>query len=143
MQKSLCSLSLVGLLALGAAASTAVAQDSTPPPAQTESGHMGRHGMNPDEQLKHLTKTLSLSADQQSQIKPLLDSSHQQIMQVHEDQSLSRQDKMTKMKGIMDDTHSKIEGVLNDQQKQKFEAMMQKEQEHRQQHMQGGGSGPQ
>jgi periplasmic protein CpxP/Spy len=138
MQKSLCHLSIIGLLAFGMATGTARAQDSTPPPAQTESGHH-RGMMSPDEQLKHLTQTLNLSADQQSQIKPLLESSHQQMMQVHQDQSLSREDRMTKMKTIMDDTHTKIEAVLNDQQKQQFESMRQKQQGH----MHGGGEGPQ
>ncbi len=139
MQKSLCHLSLIGLLAFGMAAGTALAQDSTPPPAQADSGHTGPNHrgmmMSTDEQLKHLTKTLNLSADQQSQIKPILESSHQQMMQLHEDQSLSRDDKMAKMKGIMDDNHSKIAAVLNDEQKQKFETM-QKE------HMHGGGGPP-
>jgi Spy/CpxP family protein refolding chaperone len=136
MQKSLCNITLIGVLALGMAAVNAHAQDSTQPPAQTESGHMGANhrGMDPDQQLKHLTKELSLTADQQSQIKPLLESSHQQMQQLHEDQALSREDRMTKMKGIMDDTHTKIEAVLNDQQKQKFEAMMQR----REEHMHGG-----
>lgn len=143
MQKSLCYLSLLGLLAFSAASSTALAQDSTPPPAQADSGHAGPNHrgmmMNPDEQLKHFTKALNLTADQQSQIKPFLESSHQQMMQLHEDQSLSREDRMAKMKGIMDDTHSKIEGVLNDEQKQKFEAM---KKEHGSGSMHGG-SGPQ
>jgi periplasmic protein CpxP/Spy len=141
MHKSLCNLSLIGILALGVTASTALAQDSTQPPAQTESGHMGNHrGMDPDQQLKHLSHQLNLTDDQRAKIKPLLESSHEQMQQLHQDQSLSRQDRMTKMRSIMDDTHSKIEAVLNDQQKQQFEAMMQKEQERRQEHMHGGNS---
>ena len=136
MRKTLCSLALAGLLGLGM---TAFAQDSTQQP--TDGAAMrgpSHHGMDPDEQLAHMTKALNLSSDQQTQIKPILENQHQQMMLIHQDQSLSRQDKMTKMKSLSDDTHSKIEAVLNDQQKQKFEAMQQKMEERRQQHMHSG-----
>jgi cobalamin biosynthesis protein CbiD len=81
---------------------------------------------------------LNLTSEQQTQIKPLLENQQQQMMQLHQDQSLSRADKMTKAKSLRDDTTSKIEAVLNDQQKQKYEAMQQKMQERMQQKMQGG-----
>jgi protein CpxP len=142
MRKTLFNIALAGLLGLGM---TAFAQDSTvqQPPADAQAQGRGRHGMDPDQQLAHLTKALSLSSDQQTQIKPILENEHQQMMQVHQDQSLSRQDKMAKMKSLNEDSHSKIEAVLNDQQKQKFEAMQQKMEERRQQHMQGGGDAAQ
>ena len=140
MRKTLCTIALTGLLGLGM---TAFAQDqstasTTPPP-----GHGMRHQMmNPDQQLAHLTKTLNLSADQQSQIKPLLENQQQQMMQLHQDSSLSRDDKMAKAKSLHEDTTGKIEAVLNDQQKQQYEAMQQKMQERMQQRMQGGAGAP-
>jgi len=139
MRKTLCTIALTGLLGLGM---TAFAQDqSTTTPAPMH-GHGQR--MNPDNQLAHLTKALDLTSDQQTQIKPILENQQQQMMQIHQDQSMSRQDKMTKAKGIHEDTTTKIEAVLNDQQKQKYEAMQQKMQEHMQQRMQGGaGAQPQ
>src|SRR5579884_4018662 len=87
MHKSLCRLSLMAVLGLGSLTSVALAQDATPPPPPPDSGHMGAHGrgMSSEEQLKHLTKTLNLTADQQAQIKPILDSSHQQMQQIHQD----------------------------------------------------------
>jgi len=94
--------------------------------------------MNPDEQLKHLTKQLDLTADQQAQIKPLLESQQQQAMQIHQDQSLSQQDRRSKMMAIHTDTKGKIEAVLNDTQKQKYEEMQAKMQEHMRERMQGG-----
>jgi protein CpxP len=133
MKKTLCTIALTGLLGLGM---TAFAQDqsATPPPMQ---GPMHQR-MDPESQLAHLTKTLNLTSEQQTQIKPLLENQQQQMMQLHQDQSLSRADKMTKAKSLRDDTTSKIEAVLNDQQKQKYEAMQQKMQERMQQRMQGG-----
>lgn len=134
MRRFICSLALTGLLGLGM---TAFAQDNTqagPPPMQ---GHGGRMP-SPDQQLARLTTALNLSSDQQSQIKPLLENQQQQMMQIHQDSSLSRDDKMAKAKSIHDDTRSKIEAVLNDQQKQKYEAMQEKMQEHMQGKMPGG-----
>ena len=138
MRKSLCTIAIAGLLGLGM---TAFAQDNTTQqPADTQAMHgPAHHGMDPDQQLAHMTKALNLTSDQQTQIKPILENQHEQMMQVHQDQSLSRQDKMAKMKSLSDDSHGKIEAVLNDQQKQKFEAMQQKMEERRQQHMHGGG----
>jgi Spy/CpxP family protein refolding chaperone len=139
MRKTLCTIALTGLLGLGV---TAFAQDqstpSTPPPMH------GPRGMNPDEQLAHLTKALNLTSDQQTQIKPILENQQQQMMQLHQDQSLSRDDKMAKAKSLHEDSTSKIEAVLNPDQKQKYEAMQQKMQERMQQRMQGGaGAAPQ
>jgi hypothetical protein len=95
---------------------------------------------NPDEQLAHLTKALNLTSDQQTQIKPLLENQQQQMMALHQDQSLSREDRMTKAKSLHADTTSKIEGILNDQQKQKYAAMQEKMEER----MHGGaGAAPQ
>ncbi len=133
MRKTLCTIALTGLLGLGM---TAFAQDqSTAPPPM----HGPRHqGFSPDSQLEHLTKALDLSSDQQTQIKPILESQQQQMMQIHQDQTLSRDDKMAKAKSLHDDTTSKIQAVLNDQQKQKYTAMQQKMQERMQQRMQGG-----
>src|SRR5271169_4101344 len=98
MQKILCTLALTGLLSL--AGSAALAQDNTtatpPQPGQGQWGH-GPHDMNPDAQLQHLTKHLDLTADQQAQIKPILESRDQQAKQLWQDQSLAPQDRHSKM----------------------------------------------
>lgn len=119
-----CTLALAGILTLGMAAGMAVAQDQSDQSAPPSNPNMqGRRGMNPDEQLKHLTKQLDLSADQQSQIKPILESRDQQMQQLWQDQSMSREDRHQKMSAIQTDSNSKIEAVLNDTQKQKYEQM--------------------
>jgi periplasmic protein CpxP/Spy len=139
MRKTLCTIALTVLLGLGM---TAFAQDqttpSTPPPMHGPRGQM----INPDQQLEHLTKALNLTSDQQAQIKPILTNQQQQMMQLHQDQSLSREDKMAKGKSLHEDTTSKIEAVLTPDQKQKYEAMQQKMQERMQERMQGGGGTP-
>jgi len=136
MRTKLCTLALAGLLSVAGGA--ALAQDNAAPQAPQERGYGHRGMMNPDEQLKHLTKQLDLTAEQQTQIKPLLESQQQQAMQLHQDQSLAPQDRRTKMMAIHNDTKSKIEAVLNDTQKQKYEAMQAKMQERMQENRQGG-----
>jgi len=130
------TLALTGLLTLGMTGGAAMAQDTPAPPPQQGGG--GHRGMDPDAQLKHMTKALDLTADQQTQIKPILESQQQQMMALHEDQSMSRDDRFAKMKAIHEDSRGKIEAVLNDTQKQKYEAMQEKMQERMHGRGQGG-----
>ena len=50
---------------------------------------------------------------------------------------MSRTDKQAKMKSLDDDSNTKVEAVLNDQQKAKYEKMMARRKEHRQEMRQG------
>ena len=128
MRNQLVNVALGGALALGVS-SAALAQDNAaqPPSQPQDQGQPGRGPMHmdPDRQLEHMTRMLSLSADQQSQIKPLLVDRQQKMQAVFQDQSLSREDRRARMQSIRQDSQTKIEAVLNDQQKQKFEAMQQ------------------
>ena len=94
---------------------------------------MGRRGMNPDEQLARMTKTLNLTPDQATQIKPILTDRQQQMEALRSDQSMSQADKMAKMKSIREDSNTKIEAVLSDTQKQQFQEMLAKQQQRMQQ----------
>lgn len=138
MHRKFCTIALTGLLTLGMATGAALAQDDSAAPPPPQQGMHGHRGMNTDRQLKRMTKQLSLSADQQSQIKPILDSRQQQMQALWQDQSLSRQDRRQKMMAIQQDSSSKIEAVLSDSQKQQYEAMQQKMSQRRM-HGQGGG----
>lgn len=126
MRNSATSFALAGLLFLGASAGAVLAQSSAPasqdaaqPPM---SGMQSRRMQPPDptKQLAHMTAMLKLTAGQQAQIKPILESRNQQIEALRADTTVARPDKMAKMKGIREDTHSKIEAVLNEEQKKKF-----------------------
>ncbi len=132
MAKRLFTLAMSGALLLGVTGA-ALAQDNPPPPQNQEQGQggRGRMRMDPDQQLQHMTKQLDLSADQQSQIKPVLVDRQQRMQAVFQDQSLSREDRRAKMQSIRQDAQTKIEAVLNDQQKQKFEAMQERMQHRR------------
>ena len=141
-----CSLLLTGLLATGG---MMFAQEpSSGPPDQNApqagGGGMGHHRggmMDPDARLAHMTKRYKLTADQQGQIKPILQDEQQQMQSMRSDTSMSRDDKRSKMMSLHETSNQKIEAVLTDDQKQKFEADQQKMQQHRAEHMQGGQGG--
>ena len=149
MKSHLCRIALSGLLAAGLTlgSAAAFAQESPAPDASAQpgggggGGHMGRMQMTPDEQLARMTKHYNLSADQQTQIKPILANQQQQMMALRGDTSLSRDDKMAKMKGIRDDSNTKIQAILNDSQKAKFAEDQQKMQERMQQRDSGAPAG--
>jgi protein CpxP len=126
------TLALSAALALGIPG-VAIAQDNAPQTLQQDQSGTSGPGpmrMDPDRQLQRLTRELGLSADQQSQIKPVLVDREQKMEQLFQDQTVARPDRHAKMQALRQDTQSRIEAVLNDQQKQKFEAM--------QEHMRGG-----
>ena len=146
MKNQLCRIALSGLLATGLTLGTAAAfaQQDSPAPApdasaQQNGGRFGRGQQSPDERLAQMTKRYNLSADQQTQIKPILADQQQQITALRQDSSLSREDKFAKMSSIREASNTKISAVLNDSQKQKFTEDQQKFQERRQQR---GGGGP-
>jgi Na+-transporting NADH:ubiquinone oxidoreductase subunit NqrC len=97
--------------------------------------------MTPDEQLARMTKRYDLSADQQTQIKPILADTQQQMMTLRQDSSMSREDRMAKMKTIREGANTKIQAVLNDTQKQKFAEDQQRQMERMQQRDGGAPAG--
>jgi periplasmic protein CpxP/Spy len=123
MRNQVIAIALGGMLAIGVT-SALYAQDTTGQPAQQTQGGPGRgHGMDPERQLEHMTKALSLSSDQQTQIKPILQDRDQKMQALWQNQSLSQADRHSQVQAIRQDSDTRIEAVLNDQQKQKFQEM--------------------
>jgi protein CpxP len=110
---------LAALLSLGVAAFAQDDQSAPPPPpaSDQQSGQsgpgMGRHMggrqmMSVDDQIKHLSKKLNLSADQEAKLKPILEDQRKQMEAVHNDSSLSRQDKFSKMQDLRKSSDDQI-----------------------------------
>jgi Spy/CpxP family protein refolding chaperone len=123
------------LVFLCAGLTTAFAQDTQEPPRGSgqEMGHHvgGRHGMpSADDQLKHLSQTLNLSDDQQAKLKPILEDQHKQMQQLWNDNSMSRQDRFSKMRGLRENADTQIKSVLNDDQQKKFDQMREEQRSH-------------
>jgi Spy/CpxP family protein refolding chaperone len=144
MKNQLGRIALSGILATGLTLGSAAAfaqQDSPAPDASAQQGGYGhRQPQTPDEQVARMTKRYNLSADQQTQIKPIVADAQQKMMALRQDSSLSRDDKMAKMKSIHEDSNTKIQAILNDTQKQQFAQDQQRMQERMQQR--GGGAPP-
>jgi len=123
---------LVALLSLcfGTAYGQDQDQAAPPPPSGQQSeqgmGHRMGHGpMMPsvDDQIKHLTKKLSLSDDQQAKLKPILEDQRKQMETIHNDSSLSREDRFSKMQALRQSSDTQIKSVLNEDQQKNFDKM--------------------
>ncbi|MGO8720958.1 MAG: hypothetical protein ACLQMO_17350 [Acidobacteriaceae bacterium] len=113
-----------------------LAQDAPPPPpdSQAMAGQQSNPGEqpmrhrrppSPERQLRHLTKMLDLTADQQQQMLPILQDQHKQMESIQNNTALSPEQRRQQMRTAMRDTHQKLEAIMNDSQKQQFEQEMQ------------------
>ena len=138
---------------LGLCFGTAFGQDqdqaAPPPPSGQQSeqgmGHRMGHGpMMPsvDDQIKHLTKKLNLSDDQQAKLKPILEDQHKQMETIHNDSSLSREDRFSKMQALRQSSDTQIKGVLNEDQQKNFDQMRAEQRERMKQWHKGGENAP-
>ncbi|MGZ4830840.1 MAG: hypothetical protein ACXV5R_09420 [Candidatus Angelobacter sp.] len=128
---------LITLLAACLFTMAALAQQN--PPAQESGehkhgGHMG-HGMgsgmgNIDDHVKELTTKLNLTADQQTKVKTILESNHQQMETMMKDESMSKEDRHAKMMSMHDSVHAKVREILTEDQKPKFDAMVKDMEDH-------------
>jgi periplasmic protein CpxP/Spy len=141
------------MLSLGVAAFAQDDQNGPPPaPPDQQSGqpseqgmgrHMGGRRMpSVDDQIKHLTKKLNLSADQQTKLKPILEDQRKQMEAVHNDSSLSRQDRFSKMQALRESSDADIKGVLNEEQQKNFDKMRAEQHDRMKNWHKDGGSAP-
>jgi hypothetical protein len=86
-----------------------------------------------DDQVQSLSQQLNLSADQQTKVKTALEDQHTQAMNIVQDNSIAREDKMQKIHAIRESTINKVRTTLNDDQKKKFDALVQQQEQHYQQ----------
>ena len=111
----------VALLAMCAAALVAAA------PAMAQGGGGGGMrggGMNTQAQVDRMTTALTLTADQQTTIKAILDANMKDTMALRADTSLSDDDRMAKMQAMRKAQTDKIKAVLTDEQKPKYDEML-------------------
>lgn len=121
------------LLALCAGIAYAQSPDSPPPPPNGQSGpppgEMGRGRGGPEEQLKNLTRVLTLTEDQQKGVRAVLEQQATQMRALraksqaegaNNDTPEARQARMTQMSQIRDESNTKIAALLDDNQKKTF-----------------------
>ena len=134
-----CLLALVAASLISFTASFAAAQDSpnNSQPAQEHGHHHG--GLDPAQRTEELTRHLKLTSDQQAKVKDALEAEHSQRATLHQDSSLSREDRHAKMMDIRKNTDAQIRGLLDATQQKKWDEMQAKhEQWHHHEGPEGG-----
>jgi len=111
MKQKLIALSIAGALALG----TGAALQAHP------EGHGGGHRMHKMKMmhgfgLKHVTKELELTPQQEAQVKPVIDAAKPQLRAIHEEA-------MQKSRAIIDASIAQIRPVLTPEQQAKLDKL--------------------
>ncbi len=116
-------------------------QPSGPPSEQGMGRRMGHHPMmSVDDQINHLSKKLSLSDEQKAKLTPILEDQRKQMEAVHNDSSLSREDRFGKMQELRKSSDDQIKAILNPDQQKNFDKMRE-EQRDRMKNWRKGGEG--
>jgi protein CpxP len=102
-------------------------------------GHHQRPSV--DDQVKHMTKALNLTTDQQSKVRNILEEQRKQMDQLRADSSLSQDARFGKMHDIHQNSSTQIKALLNPDQQQKFDQMEQ-ERRDRMMRREGGNGHP-
>lgn len=134
MKKQIMTLALTTFFGLGTIGVAVAQQQEQTAPAPVQGQE--HRPVDPQQQLRMLTKRLNLSADQQNQILPILTDREQQIAGLRADNSLSPKDRHAKMRAVREDSDTKIRALLNDNQKQAYDQMLQQRRDRMQQHQQ-------
>lgn len=118
------------IFAMGALAQQPATHENTSPSQgaaeHTQRGHMA----TPEAQLRHLTEALSLSENQQTAVKAIIDDTGKQAETVRADNALSPEDRKAKMRTLHESAHAKIRDILNAAQKKKFDEMQTRMEQH-------------
>ena len=93
-------------------------------------GRMGRGPMSVDDHVKYLTSKLQLTDDQSAKVKAILEDQRQQAQTLMRDDSLSQEDKRSKMRSLREASASKIRDLLNEDQKKVYDQMEKERREH-------------
>jgi len=96
-----------------------------PAPQTPQQGHeaMGASANRVDARLQMLTEKLNLTDEQRTKLKPILQDQSQQQKAVHDDTSLSPEQKTAKIKAIHASFRDQISAVLTPEQQAKLQEM--------------------
>ena len=130
------SLALLAASLLSLAVSFAAAQDSQPAPPPAANSNQGgpppgmamHRGAPPDpaEHAQMLAKHLKLSADQQTKVQTIFETERSQMETLHNDTTLSQQDRRSKMMETRKSTDTQIRAVLDSNQQKQWDEMQAK-----------------
>ena len=119
---------LAAVLLAGSCALWAQADQPPAPPTGPPQGEMRGRGPDTERELGQLTYHLSLTPDQQTQVKALLQERRGKMEALRSGGTPPTREQMMT---IRKDTDTKISALLNEDQKTKFAALQQERMEHR------------
>jgi periplasmic protein CpxP/Spy len=112
------------MLVLGIVCSAVAQEDAaqqTPARQQLQQIHAPQ---SIDQELAHLTKDLELTAEQQQQVRPLLEQHHDRIQALlDKNPTASREELGPQIHAISDETHREVHALLTDHQRRLETAM--------------------
>ncbi len=120
----------LAVLALWGAAGIANAQPQANQDAKPHKGQKAERG----DKLKKLAEQLDLTDAQKGLLKPILKDAGESRKALHNDATLTPEQKKEKLKALKADTQTKIEAILTDEQKKKLAALKDKRGEHKGKH---------
>lgn len=114
----------IGTMLLLALATTAQQPTTS---ASSKGPSAGEHAGVPtaEDQLTFLTAKLDLTGDQREKIKPILQGLHDTTVKLVQDQTISREERLSKVRDSRYAADNKIRTVLNDDQKKKLDQVEQ------------------
>jgi periplasmic protein CpxP/Spy len=127
-----CLLALLAASLIAIAVPLVAAQSDAQPNGQSNdqmSGSMGGHHHGPPDPAKQtaeLTKKLNLTSDQQTKVQSIFESERSQMEALHNDSSLSQNDRRSKMMTIHQNTDSQVRALLDSNQQKKWDEMQAK-----------------
>ena len=92
-------------------------------PQTSPQGHEAMGATSPEAHLQMLSEKLNLTEDQKAKLKPIFQDQAEQMKAVHDDPSLTPEQKAAKKKAIHETTHNQINAVLTPEQQEKFKEM--------------------
>jgi hypothetical protein len=126
MKNSFVKLILISGAAMGTVLWGQSADQSAPMPQAAAPVH---HQTTPEQTLKHLTKKLALTSDQQNQLMPILTDRQQQVTAIQSDTTLTKKEQHAKLAAVRSDAESRIRMVLTDTQRTAYDEMKQEQRE--------------
>jgi Spy/CpxP family protein refolding chaperone len=137
MKSSLKHLLTLVALGLAAACPALLAQDMStppspppdaadaPPPPSDQPPPPGRGGRPPMRgyNAKALADQLKLTDDQQQKVKGILKAQRAKQKEIHDDTTLSDDDRQSKSRDVMKSTRDQIRAILTEDQQKQFDAM--------------------
>ena len=116
----------------GEVSSSSSGQTDGPPQGPPPDGAGPRHG-GPDRRAEMLEHQLSLTSEQTTQVRALLEAEHAKMEALHANAAaLSREEMHTQMMAVHQDSDTRLRALLTPDQATKYDAMQARMRQHRQ-----------